>query len=140
MTADIAAAFIEHIGDFADETVILMDGFGVGFAEQLKRLGAARVMKLRANGQPEPQSASLALVPHIPSIESAQRAVERLRDAIVTNGRLVCCADTKCGLELALAIGKMWKAHGFAAINAAHAGGHLLLSAEVPMFGPWCHA
>jgi hypothetical protein len=62
MTSDAAAAFIEHVGDFADQTVILMDGFGAGFAERLKRLGAARVMKLRANGQPELQSASLALV------------------------------------------------------------------------------
>jgi hypothetical protein len=30
MTKDVAAAFIEHVGDFADESLIVMGGFGAG--------------------------------------------------------------------------------------------------------------
>ena len=59
MNPDVAAAVIEHVRDFADETLLLVRGFA---------------------------------------------------------------------------------AHGFAAIDAAHVGGHLLLSAEVPIFGPRRHA
>jgi hypothetical protein len=37
-------------------------------------------------------------------------------------------------------LGRILKAHGFSAIDAAHVRGHLLLSTEVPMFGPLCDA
>jgi hypothetical protein len=148
MTSDVAAAVIAHVGDFADETVLIMPrfgpgfgpGFGEGFAERLESLGAAHVGTLRADERPEHHSASLALMPQIPSLQWASGALERLRDAIITNGRIVCCIGTQHSARPVISFGQMLKAHGFAAIDAAHVGGHLLLSAEVPMFGPRCHA
>ncbi len=140
MNSDVAAAFIEHVGDFADETVLVMSGFDADFAERLECLGATRVLTLRPNERPEQQSASLALVPRIPSLQWAAGTLERLRDAIVANGRIVCCVGTQCSVRPVVSFGRMLKAHGFTAIDAAHVGGHLLLSAEVPMFGPRCHA
>ena len=140
MTTDVAAAFIEHVGDFADESVIVMSGLDAGFAERLQRLGAARVVTLRSNERPEQHSTSLALVPHIPSLEWASATLGRLGDAMLATGRIVCCVGTQRSTRAVICFGRMLKAHGFAAIDAAHVRGHLLLSAEVPMFGPRCHA
>jgi hypothetical protein len=95
---------------------------------------------LRPDQRPENQSASLALVPRISSLEWASDALGRLRDAIVVSGRIVCCIDAQHTARLVISFGRMLKAHGFAAIDAVHIGEHLLLSAEVPMFGPRCHA
>ena len=140
MSADVAAALIEHVGSLADETVVVMSGLGDDFAQRLAELGAASVVTLRLHERPEARSASLALVPRIPSLEWAAETLGRLRDGIVANGRIVCCVGTNCSVRPAISFGRMLKAHGFAAIGAAHVAGHLLLSAEVPMFGPRCHA
>jgi hypothetical protein len=137
---DVAAAFIEHVGDFADETVVVTSGLDGDFAQRLRELGAARVVTLGPNERAEQQSASLALVPSVPSLEWASGALGRLRDAMVANGRIVCCVGTQCNVRAVISFGRMLKAHGFAAIDSAHVAGHLLLSAEVPMFGPRCHA
>jgi hypothetical protein len=140
MTTDVATAIIEHVGDFADETVLVMSGFGAGFPERLESLGAARVVTLRPSQPLEQQSASLALVPRISSLGWASGTLGWLRGAMIANGRIVCCLGEQRSARPVISIGRMLKAHGFAAIDAAHVGGHLLLSAEVPMFGPRCFA
>jgi len=53
MTNDIATAVIEHVGDFADDTVLVLSGFGDGFVKPLESLGAARVVTLRSSERPE---------------------------------------------------------------------------------------
>jgi len=139
MTRDVAAAIIEHVGDFADETVLVVSGFDAGFADRLESLGAVRVVSLRPNQQPERHSASLALAPRSVSLGWTSGTLGCLRDAMVANGRIICCLGEQQRARSVISLGRMLKAHGFAAIDAAHVGGHLLLSAEVPMFGPRCH-
>lgn len=140
MSRGVAAAFIEHVGDFADETVIVVSGLGADFARELERLGATSVVTLGDGEQRAQERASLALVPRVHSLGWAADMLARLRQAIAVNGRIVCCVGTKCGVRPAVAFGRVLQAHGFAAIDAAHVAGHLLLSAEVPMFGPRCNA
>ena len=140
MTTDVGSAVIEHVGNFADETVLVMRGFGTAFAEWLQSLGAARVVILHPSEQPEQRSASLGLVAHIPTLEWASGTLGRLREAMVANGRIVCCVGAQDSARSVISFGRMLKAHDFAAIGVARVAGHLLLSAEVPMFGPRCHA
>ena len=119
---------VEH-----EDHIIVLGGDGPDLMCALLRAGAAQVTHLRSFERPEADSASLVVVPHVPSIDWLASALPRIRRALTVNGRLAVCVDILPRLENA--VRRMLTLHGFMAIRANHAAGRLVLRAEVPAFG-----
>jgi hypothetical protein len=99
----------------------------------LLRAGAPQVTHLRSFERPEADSASLVIVPHVPSFDWLASTLPRIRRAMIANGRLAVRVDN---LPTTLnAVRRMLRLHGFTAIRASRAPGCQVLCAEVPAFG-----
>ena len=128
------AALLEALGEIEDENHILVLGRdGPELMCALLRAGAPQVTHFRSYERLEADSSSLAIVPHVPSIDWLEGALSRIRRALFANGRLAVCVAPLPNTQNRVA--RMLKLHGFTAIRASHAAGSLVLSAEVPAFG-----
>lgn len=128
------AVLIDHLDAIEDEDNILVIGQdGPELMCALMRAGAARVTHLRLQDRPEADSASLAILPQVPSIDWLSNALPAIRRALHVNGRLVLSLAaqpiTRNLLRRILAL------HGFTAIHANRTGGGQILTAELPAFG-----
>ena len=99
----------------------------------LLRAGAPQVTHLRSHERLEADSASLVIVPHVPSLDWLEVALPPIRRALFANGRLAVCVDPLPATQDR--VRRMLTLHGFAAIRASRAAGRQVLSAEVPAFG-----
>ena len=128
------AALLEALGAIEDENHILVLGRdGPDLMCALLRAGAPRVTHLRSHERLEADSASLVIVPHVPSLDWLEGALSPIRRALFANGRLAVCVDPLPMTQTR--VHRMLKLHGFAAIRASRAAGRQVLSAEVPAFG-----
>jgi hypothetical protein len=125
------AVLLNNLGAVDDEEHILVIGRdGLDLMCALLRAGAPRVTHLRSLERPESDTASLVIVPHVPSLDWLASALPRIRHMLIANGRLVACIDI---LPSALnGVRRMLTLHGFTAIRVSHAAGRQVLSAEVP--------
>ncbi|HUN42373.1 MAG TPA: hypothetical protein VMU81_18940 [Acetobacteraceae bacterium] len=128
------AALLENLAGIEDEDNILVIGQdGPDLMCALMRAGAAQVTHLRSLGRPEADSASLAIVPQVPSIDWLSKALPSIRRALHANGRLVLSFAaqpiTKNLLRRVLAV------HGFTAVRTRRARTGQILTAELPAFG-----
>ena len=128
------AALLEVLGAIEDEDHILVLGRdGPDLMCALLRAGAPRVTHLRSHERLEADSASLVIVPHVPSLDWLESALSPIRHALFANGHLAVCVDP---LPMTQArVHRMLKLHGFAAIRASRVAGRPVLTAEVPAFG-----
>ena len=127
------AALMDSLGTIEDEASILVLGRdGPDLMCALLRAGAPQVAHLRSHERLEADSASLVIIPQVPSLDWLQSGLTSIRRALVANGRLVVCivplpsAQTRVRRVLTL--------HGFTAIHASRAAGRQVVSAEVPAF------
>ena len=128
------AALLEDLGAIEDEDHILVLGRdGPDLMCALLRAGAPQVTHLRSHERLEADSASLVIVPHVPSLDWLEGALPSIRRALIANGRLVVCVDPLPTTQNR--VRRMLTLHGFTAIRASRAAGRQVLSAEVPAFG-----
>jgi hypothetical protein len=128
------AALLEALGEIEDENHILVLGRdGPELMCALLRAGAPQVTHLRSHERLEADSASLVIVPHVPSVDWLEGALSPIRRALFTNGRLAVCVDPLPSTQNR--VRRLLMLHGFTAIRTSQAAGRLVLSAEVPVFG-----
>ena len=148
------AGLIETIGAIEDEDHILVIGQdGPELMCTLIRAGATQVTHLRSHERPEAESASLAIVPQVPSLDWLAGALPSIRRALLPNGRLVVAVATQPAATQAVAsravatqavasqavsshsVRRLLASHGFTAIRTRQAAGRQVFSAELPTFG-----
>jgi hypothetical protein len=128
------AALLEALGEIEDENHILVLGRdGPELMCALLRAGAPQVTHLRSHERLEADSASLVIVPHVPSLDWLEGALSPVRRALFTNGRLAVCVDPLPSTQNR--IRRMLMLHGLTAIRTSRAAGRRVLSAEAPAFG-----
>jgi len=128
------AGLLDNLGAIEDEDHILVIGKdGPDLMCALLHAGATEVTHLCSRERPEADSASLAIVPHVPSLDWLASALPSIRRALHTNGRLVVSIATQSTTQHN--IRRILALHGFAAIRARTAADRLVFSAELPAFG-----
>src|SRR5271166_4024344 len=127
------AALLDSLGAIEDEEHILVLGRdGPDLMCALLRAGAPQVTHVCSYERLETGSASLVLVPHVPSLDCLESALSLIRRALLANGRLAVCIDSLPTTQNR--VRRMVTLHGFTAIRASRAAGRQVLSAEVPAF------
>jgi hypothetical protein len=83
------AALLDSLGAIEDEeNIIVLGGDGPDLMCALLRAGAPQVTHLRMHERLEAGSASLVIVPHVPSLDWLEVALSPVRRALIANGRL----------------------------------------------------
>ena len=127
------AALLEALGVIEDEDHILVLGRdGLDLMCALLRAGAPRVTHLRSHERLETDSASLVIMPHVPSLDWLEGTLSPIRRALFANGRLVLCVDPLPSMQNR--VRRMLSLHGFTAIRFSRVAGRQVFSAEVPAF------
>jgi hypothetical protein len=128
------AVVLQSVGSVADESHILVIGKdGLDLMCALLRAGAARVTHLCSHERPEADSASLAIVPNVPSVDWLASALPTIRRALHTNGRLALSAPAYPTIQQA--VRRILVLNGFSAIRAHSVAGKYVFHAELPAFG-----
>jgi hypothetical protein len=116
-------------GAVADEEhIVVLGGPGAELMCALLRAGAANVTHLRAHERPEADSASLLIVPRVPSLDWLATALPSIRRALTAHGRVVLLASPQAATQTQ--IRRMLTLHGLSAIRAGEHG--QVLSAARP--------
>ena len=109
---------LEGLGSVADEDlIVVLGGDGPELICALLRAGARNVTHLRANERPEPGTASLIIVPRVPSLDWLATALGSIRRALTPKGRLKILVGRHHTVHTQ--IRRMLTLHGFAAIRAS---------------------
>jgi predicted RNA binding protein YcfA (HicA-like mRNA interferase family) len=133
------AALLHSLGAIEDEDhIVVLGRDGPDLICALLRAGAPQVTHLRSHDRLVADSASLVIVPHVPSVDWLESALSSIRRVLFTNGRLVLCVDPLPTIQSR--IRSLLSQHGFTAIRTRHVAGRLMLNAEVPAFDLRRHA
>ncbi len=127
------------LGDVSDEEILVIASNGLDVTCDLIRRGARSVTLMRSGSRPEAQSATLVVIPEVPSLEWLTCVLGHAHRALLPTGRLVLrlrCA----GRQLAAQVTRMLRVHGYTAVVARQAGNELLVNAQVATFGRQLHA
>ncbi len=128
------AALLDSLGEIEDETrIIVLGKDGPDLMCALLRAGAPNVTHLRSPERIESDSASLLIIPQLPSLDWLQSTLSPIRRALTANGRLVLRIDPLPSMQTR--VGAMLGLHGFTAFRARRVSGRLIISAELPAFG-----
>jgi hypothetical protein len=128
------AVLLQSLDPVEDESHILVIGKdGLDLMCALLRAGAAQVTHLCSHERPEADSASLAIVPHVPSVDWLASALPTIRRALHTNGRLVLSAPAYPTIQQS--VRRILVLNGFSAIRAHSVAGKYVFHAELPAFG-----
>ena len=122
---------LEAIGPIEeDDHILVLGGLGPELMCALLRAGATNVIHLRAHERPEADSASLVIVPRVPSLDWLATAMPSIHRALTAHGRLVLHAGTQ--LTMQTQIRRMLTLHGLSEIRAWTTGDGPMISAERP--------
>jgi hypothetical protein len=99
-----------------DDHILVLGGHGPEMMCALLRAGATNVTHLRAHERPEAGSASLVIVPRVPSLDWLATALASIRRALTSDGRLVIHAGRLT--TTATEIRRMLTLHGMVSIHA----------------------
>jgi hypothetical protein len=125
------AALLDCLGSIEDEpSIVVLGRDGPDLMCALLRAGAPQVTHLRSHEHMESASASLVIVPHVPSIDWLDSALPTICRALVKNGRLAVCVDPLPATQQR--VRGMLASHGYTAMRATRAVGRLVLTAEIP--------
>ena len=131
---ELGAALLESLGAIEDEdNIVVLGRDGPDLMCALLQAGAPKVTHRHSFERLESDSASLVILPQVPSLDWLERALSPIRRALIDNGRLAVCVESLPTIENR--VRRMLTLHGFTAIRANPAVGHQVLSAEVPAFG-----
>jgi hypothetical protein len=133
------AALLDNLGAIEDEEhIVVLGRDGPDLMCALLRAGAPQVTHLRSPERLEADSASLVIVPHVPSLDWLESALSSIRRALFANGRLALSVDPLPTMQSR--VRRLLSLHGFTAIRSRCAAGRLMLNAEVPAFDIRRHA
>jgi hypothetical protein len=110
------------------EHVLLLGGPGPELMCALLRAGAANVTHLRGHERPEPASASLVIVPKVPSLDWLATTLVSIRRALTADGRVVLFAGAQGTTQTA--IRRMLLLHGMTEIRSDIGQGGLVFTAR----------
>ena len=123
------APSIACLGPIEDEDhILVLGGQGPELMCALLHAGATNVTHLRAHERPEAESASLVIVPHVPSVDWLATALPSIRRALTADGRVVVYAGGRPTTQTQ--IRRMLTLHGLGAIHAETTSGGQVISAE----------
>jgi hypothetical protein len=123
---------IEAVGPITDEdNIVVLGGQGPELMCALLHAGAANVTHLRAHDRPEADSASLVIVPRVPSLDWLATALPSIRRALTANGRVMLNAGSQPNAQTQ--IRRMLTLHGLSAIRARNTPDGQIVSAERPI-------
>jgi hypothetical protein len=111
------------------EHILVLGGHGPGLMCALLRAGAAHVTHLCSHERPAAGSASLVIVPHVPSLDWLASALPSIRRALIANGRLVLRVGAQFNFQVNAR--RMLTLRGFAAIRANNAAESRILGAAI---------
>jgi hypothetical protein len=117
----VEAATTDWFGAVDDEDhILVLGGPGSELMCALLRAGAANVTHLRAHERPEAGSASLVIVPRLPSLDWLATALPSIHRALTPTGRLMLRAGPQAVTQTR--IRRMLTLHGLSAIDATEHG------------------
>jgi hypothetical protein len=125
------AGTLDWIGAIEDDDhVLVLGGYGPGVMCALLRAGATRVTHLRAHERPEAGSASLAIVPQLPSTDWLATALPSIRRALTAGGRLVVRGGMRSIVRTEVL--RILNMNGFTAVRVSNtAGGDQVFNAGI---------
>lgn len=115
------------------KAILVIGGYGPGMPCALLRAGAAPVTHVFSHERPETGSASLVIVPRVPSLDWLATALPSIRRALVANGQLVVRGGTQ--FNFLVEARRILKLHGFTSIRATHTAQGQVLAAEIRSSG-----
>jgi hypothetical protein len=126
---------IAWLGPVEDEDhILVLGGQGPELMCALLRAGATNVTHLRTHERPEADSASLVIVPRIPSVDWLATVLPSIRRALTSGGRLVLYVGNQ---PTALTqVRRMLTLHGLSLIHASAMSDGQMISAERPTRRP----
>ena len=121
---------LDWVGAIDDEDhILVLGGHGPGLMCALLRAGAANVTHLCSHERPEAGSASLVIVPRVPSLDWLATALPSIRRAMVANGRLIVRGGAQFNFQVDAR--RMLTLHGFTAIRANNTADGQVLGATI---------
>jgi len=126
---------MQEIGDVDGEHIVLLGKDGPDLMCALVRAGALEVAHLAAPERLQADSASMVIVPVLPSADWLASALPSLRRAMLPNARIILRAQATADALGAKRIRKLLALHGYDRIRAIRRGEWLVTSAELPAFG-----
>jgi hypothetical protein len=124
---------VAWLGPVEDEDhILVLGGQGPELMCALLRAGASNVTHLRAHERPEAGSASLVIVPRVPSLDWLATALPAIRRALTAHGRMVIRAGGQTAAQNQTQIRRMLILLGMTAIRAIATDDGQMLSAELP--------
>ncbi len=129
------AVTLDAFGPVEDEDhILVLGGQGPELMCALLRAGATNVTHLRAHERPEAGSASMLVVPRVPSLDWLATALPSIRRALTPHGRIVVLAGGQPGIVTQ--IRRMLTLHGLSAIHVQTTSDGQAVSAERPRRPP----
>jgi hypothetical protein len=122
---------IAWLGPLDDEDhILVLGGRGPELMCALLRAGATNVTHLLGHERPEAGSASLVIVPRVPSLDWLATALPSIRRALTDRGRLVLHAGAQPTTQTQ--IRRMLTLHGLSTIRVRTTSDGQVVSAERP--------
>jgi hypothetical protein len=113
-----------------DDHILVLGGLGAELMCALLRAGATNVIHLRAHERPEADSASLVIVPRVPSLDWLATALPSIRRALTAHGRLVLYAGGQ--LTVQTQIRRTLTLNGLSVIHTRATSDGPVISAQRP--------
>jgi hypothetical protein len=129
------SVLLKVIGDVKDEHILVLGNDGPELMCALLRAGATEVTHLNSHERLETDSATIAIVPSMPSLDWLASALPSIRRALLPTGRIILCAATAADAVASNRIRRSLINHGYSAIHTKWTQHYLAISAEVPAFG-----
>lgn len=128
---------LEKIGDVEHEHILLLGHNEIDLMCALLRAGALEVSHLSSPELAEPESASLVIVPRLPSQDWLASALRSIGRALLPTGRLILCVATHGDMIMASRIRRTLARHGYSKIRSSvmhtnHGETCLLTTADCP--------
>ena len=117
---------IEHA-----DRILVLGGPGPEVMCALLHAGATNVTHIRAHERPDADSASLVIVPNVPSLDWLATALPSIRRALTARGRLVLRRGTRPTTQTQ--IRRMLTLNGLSTIRVGSSGDEQIVSAERPI-------
>lgn len=136
---------LEKIGDVQNEHILLLGNHCVDLMCALLRAGALEVTHLNSPERAEPESATIVIVPQMPSHDWLASALRSIGRILLPTGRLILCASSSADVVTVNRIRRTLARHGYSKIHSTKINSGmmytsqnescLLMSAELPAFG-----
>lgn len=128
--ADHTAALLNSLDAAGREHHVLVIGRdGLELMCALLRSGAAQVTHLCSHERPEANSASLAIVPNVPSVDWLASALPSIRRALHVNGHLTLAVATRPAMQQT--VRRVLMLNGFTAIQVQTSAGRCIFHSKV---------